>query len=668
MKPLKCFSDPYAHWISDAYKANSSKSAANRFVSADLVPIVLEGTKRDQLANIIQELELKEQGSGRHYDGSGFASLLIRTEYAKRWLGTFESLHIPYEIGAPFASPAAIIDPLRMTERGLQQANDSAGRPSLPKSSKKKIIGVIDYGCAFANEKFCKLVNGNRSTRVFAIWDQHQRGPAASATLQGYQTLSWKETPEFGYGVQARRDWPAEAHEVGLNSFLQQFDRAGYFDDALCYQYANYPSLDFREATHGTYIMDFAAGVPSPLKGLTTDWAVGNDDAVEKADVVFVQLPRSFQGEQVSGVLRTYVLDAIQYILDSANDDADVVINLSYGGLAGPHEGSSLIERAIDGLVDSRSFRANSVTTEIVVCSGNSASSDMHAFLRVPAQSNRAPPASVELSVIPDNPSLQFVEMWIDPYGPADLDATPAVISVLLPNGICALSNKTLDIGVNETHVLQDSSGVTIGKICLPKRLKSGVGNGGYRVLIGINPTALVMSQTLADKEGLAPIGIWKIQLENIRSTPLSWSGWCERHDPTFGSGHGPRQIKFANETSLLCTNSNLSTTQGKRIIVGGSILNAPDFMAEYTGRGPFRSLERLAEQDEIDPHVVYAPSEENLGYWALAGAGVLGQSKVRYSGTSVAAGVVTRALISGMTVDSLNLIKKPTHSRQVFP
>ena len=56
---------------------------------------------------------------------------------------------------------------------------------------------------------------------------------------------------------------------------------------------------------------------------------------------------------------------------------------------------------------------------------------------------------------------------------------------------------------------------------------------------------------------------------------------------------------------------------------------------------------------------IVYAPSEHDLAYWPLAGAGVLGQSKVRYSGTSVASAVVTRALISGMTIEEIKLCNK---------
>jgi hypothetical protein len=679
MELTPCFSDPYAHWLPSSPSegaASGTEPIPNRFmVAGGLVPIVVRATIEDHVNDIVSALETARQGRkvegfGNYRLGTAFASLLIEASVVFEWLQKFEEKGIAFEIGAPFSSAAAMYPAAMITGDSTEVQPDQPPQVRV-KSKAKKLIGIIDYGCAFANEKFCKLVDGKKSTRVLAIWDQHQRGPGPSDAKNGYTTLSWEMTTDYGYGVQALREWPNGSSKIGLNEFMHQFDSGTFFDDALCYQYANYPALELREATHGTYIMDFAAGIPSPLKGLTDelacDWASDSDTDIKDADIVFVQLPRNFQGEQVSGILRTYVLDAIMYILRAAGPDPDVVINLSYGGFAGPHDGSSLIEQAIDEQVDLRVAQHGGKKTEIVVCSGNSASSNMHTFRKVEPQNQQGEQASVELSVIPDNPSLQFVEMWVDGANSTTGAQLSASLSIKLPDGSDPLSGINVQIGLGNTFPLKNSKGVVIGRICLPKP-SSGLGGGGYRVLIGLNPTVLCAGGALSSSEALAPIGIWQIQLTNRCDLVLSWGAWCERHDPIFGSGYGPRQIKFVEGTSLLATTSNLASTGGKRIIVGGSILRSPEYLAEYTGRGPYRQLERLTNQDELDNGIVYAPCEENLSYLPLAGAGVLGQSKVRYSGTSVSAAVVTRMLISGWTVAGLRALTPPSQTREVFP
>jgi hypothetical protein len=677
MESIPCFSDPYAHWLPNSPLeggALSTEPIPNRFVVAGgYVPIVVRATIEDHVNESALETAdqgRKVEGFGNYRRGTAFASLLIEASVVFEWLQKFEEKGIAFEIGAPFSSAAAMY-PAAMIMSDLTEVQPDQPPQVRVKSEAKKLIGIIDYGCAFANEKFCKLIGGKKSTRVLAIWDQHQRRPIPSEVKNGYKTLSWEMTSDFGYGVQALREWPSGSSTIGLNAFMQQFEKGQYFDDALCYQYANYPALELREATHGTYIMDFAAGIPSPLKGLTDgltcDWASDSDTDIEGADIVFVQLPRNFQGEQVSGILRTYVLDAIMYILRAAGPKPDVVINLSYGGFAGPHDGSSLIERAIDEQLDIRVADHPDKKTEIVVCSGNSASSNMHTFRKVEPQNQRGKQASVELSVIPDNPSLQFVEMWVDGATSALGAQLSASLSIKLPDGSDPLSGINVQIGLGNTFPLKNSKGVVIGRICMPKP-SPGVGGGGYRVLIGLNPTVLCSGGTLSSSEALAPIGIWQIRLTNECDLELTWGAWCERHDPIFGSGYGPRQIKFVEGTSLFATTSNLASTGGKRIVVGGSILRSPEYLADYTGRGPHRQDEIKTDHKWKDAEIIYAPCEENLSYLPLAGAGVLGQSKVRYSGTSVSAAVVTRMLVSGWTVAELQALTTPPYTREVFP
>jgi len=64
-----------------------------------------------------------------------------------------------------------------------------------------------------------------------------------------------------------------------------------------------------------------------------------------------VQLPSLTGADSAGGSLSAQVLDGVRYGLDVCTGDARIVINLSCGSFASPHDGSSLIEQAPDELL-----------------------------------------------------------------------------------------------------------------------------------------------------------------------------------------------------------------------------------------------------------------------------------------------------------------------------
>jgi hypothetical protein len=660
------WNDPYAHWLPSADQSSIADGLNGRqplqAFDGDLIPIVLEledSKKSDEWRDFLRNT-IKAKVQRR--PGTRFLTALVKVARARELFDLFEANKLRWEIGAPFTSTAGFYT---SNDGAVQQEDidtEKQEKDQPIKSKKKKIIGIIDYGCAFANEKFCSIVNSpmSRQTRVHAIWDQQSRFERSGQMANGkYQNLSWRPTTRYGYGYETFRDSDTASKFVGVNEFMAQFnDPIHGFNDELCYQYANYEAILDRSATHGTYIMDFAAGVPNPLKDASysspSPWAT--DDDLFDTDIVFVQLPRIVNGETVSGVLRTFVLDAIMYILRCADDDADVVINISYGGMAGPHDGSSIVERAIDDLIEAerctRRARQKAIT-EIVICAGNTRTSDMHAIKTVEAKKE----AELRWGVIPDNPTLQFIEMWFDSI---ELDAQ---IEVFLPSTKSASQGKNISLNQSVLELLYDDSRRVIGQLCVVKKNSSA--SQCTQVLIGLNPSFVCET---AAQVAACPIGEWKAVLKNLSAVPLVWNAWCERSDPIFGSSHGPRQVKFTDSTTPLATLNNLASGS-LAVIAGGAVLNDEDFMAEYSSQGPSRSKQAgISDANtHIDPSIIHAPSEENLAYWALPGAGVLGQTKVRYSGTSVAAAVVSRQLISGKTRADLSSYTQPTQIRESF-
>ena len=82
------------------------------------------------------------------------------------------------------------------------------------------------------------------------------------------------------------------------------------------------------------------------------------------------------------------MLDALNYILQRADEIAalentaplPVVVNLSYGTIAGPHDGTALLEAAIDQLIASRA-----TPLRVVLPAGNHYLARCHARFRLPA-------------------------------------------------------------------------------------------------------------------------------------------------------------------------------------------------------------------------------------------------------------------------------------------
>jgi hypothetical protein len=128
-----------------------------------------------------------------------------------------------------------------------------------------------------------------------------------------------------------------------------------------------------RRVAHGTHVMDLAAGYDL------------SDAEREQRPIVCVQLPEATTADPSGESLDAYALDAIRYILERADEIArrkpgrshlPVVINFSFGDVAGPHDGSSNLEKAIDELVRERRRMA---PLEIVIPSGNAHLARLHA-------------------------------------------------------------------------------------------------------------------------------------------------------------------------------------------------------------------------------------------------------------------------------------------------
>jgi hypothetical protein len=194
------------------------------------------------------------------------------------------------------------------------------------------IVGVIDDGCAFAHRHFLSDGGGGAlGTRILSLWDQSQL-PTPADTAKG-----WTIPPLLKYGRELRK---AKIDPV-INANLSAAKAIA--EDAV-YDYFRYAPGDPDDlSTHGTHVMDIAAGNGKSLMG----W----EGVAPEADIVFVQLP-PIDLLNPGHALSKAIGDAMAYIFNEAKSlNRPVVVNLSLGGNHGPHDESWHWAKQIDDLL-----------------------------------------------------------------------------------------------------------------------------------------------------------------------------------------------------------------------------------------------------------------------------------------------------------------------------
>lgn len=179
------------------------------------------------------------------------------------------------------------------------------GSRIIPGDGHGALIGVIDSGFDLTHPSF---LNEQGKTRIRAAWDQ-----------VNLVTCAGVPPSAFGYGVEytnATINGHVAARRIAV---VRNHEGAG---------------------AHGTYVTGIAAGNGSS-HGIYKGVAPG-------ADLILV----AYRNDVPVGG-SAYVLDAIEYIRKHPEASTrPVVINLSQGDNLGAHDGTSLLERAIDHIVD----------------------------------------------------------------------------------------------------------------------------------------------------------------------------------------------------------------------------------------------------------------------------------------------------------------------------
>jgi hypothetical protein len=500
------------------------------------------------------------------------------------------------------------------------------------------VIGIIDDGLAFAHERF----RNKLATRVEFWWLQ--------------DGTYWKGPSNLFYG--------RELGKADIDTLMKQCSSAGLVDEDEVYQRAGLNDFTFDShksaawrLSHGTHVMDLACGYDS---------AQGRDDR----PIVVVQLPARVTADTSGADLRPYAAEAIDYILSCADRIAQargvgilpVVINLSYGTIGGPHDGTSPFERFIDRRVAQR--RARGSTLDVIIPSGNSHLSRCHAEI---AFANPGATADLPWRIQPDDQTPSFLDIWLPPSSSAG--ASRIKLKIKPPGGN---TSQYIEEGSKALLEWRDASG---NVYCQAHYTFFPAPTARGRFRIRTRPTATVESST-----AVAPAGIWTIRLKNKSLSPReAVQAWIQRDESLYGHPLRGRQSYFddplyerfdnaGRDVEIDLTRSPVRRAQllnslatGRDTVVVGGYVRESRAPCKYSAAGPVTTPRGVQVPPRIGPDALIV-SDDSLSHGGVLAAASRSGGVVAMNGTSVAAPQIARWLAeqraNGVTTRGVDLVQ----------
>ncbi|MEM7292037.1 MAG: S8 family serine peptidase [Pseudomonadota bacterium] len=406
------------------------------------------------------------------------------------------------------------------------------------------VVACLDWGCDFALQAF-RHKDGR--TRLLSLWDQRDSISADN---------------RYGYGTVHDRS--------EIDAALRTSDPYG----VLGYNPAD---ADPRSnGAHGTHVLDIAAGNgrgESPV------------GVAPRADLVFVHLSTKGMKPEANLGDSVRLLEAIDHVRRVAGT-RPYVINMSVGRHGGPHDGSTLIELAMDQML------GNARSCMIVQSAGNYFFKSTHAAGNVSTGGIK----TLSFHTDPADLTPNEVEVW---YSGDDAFAVRLQSEEGIDSGW---------LGLGEEGTLQ-FQGKTIGRIYHRHRDPN---NHDNHIDIFIYATA--------------PAGHWRLSLRGDAVAHGRFHAWIERDDAC-----STCQSKFTKGVSATYTIGTLASSRLPLVVGAYDARIGHQPVAPFSSAGPTRDS-RL-KPDFVAPGVAIPAARST----PMSGNGV-----VRKSGTSMAAPHVT--------------------------
>ncbi|MFA5908764.1 MAG: S8 family serine peptidase [Vicinamibacterales bacterium] len=381
-----------------------------------------------------------------------------------------------------------------------------AARPAAPAlpadcgDGRGVVVGICDWGFDFTHANFR---NPDGTTRLQCLWDQRGQGdPLAPAPYNQGRLLT----------------------REAINAALREPDPFA----ALGYHPASGDPSN--SGAHGTHVADILAGnrrEPGSEVGLASG-----------ADLVFVHLAAQNLGELGNLGDSIGLLEGLDFVRQQAAG-RPCVLHLSAGKTGGPHRGNTLLERAVDAMLQQPGI-------VLVQSVGNYGDAAMHTHARV-------------------GPDQQHVLNWITPAN----DRTPNELEIWYSG------EDVFDVTLVAPTGLEFS-------LALDHRMPVGAagqvwGNFYHRLRepnSGLNHIVVFLYP-------IAPSGRWQIVLRGKEVVDGRLHAWIER------DASGRYQSRFPREQASSLYTTNTICNCFRAIAVGAYVSTPKRPPTRFTSRGP---------------------------------------------------------------------------------
>lgn len=553
-----------------------------------------------------------------------------------------------FQLGAPCAAPP---EPPSVAL--------AAPAPPGPAQGSCKTLGLIDDGCCLAHQDFR---DAQQHSRLLWLWDQNPGAQVeADGPWQRYAGMPTDAATQASHAAATGGDarspvrpavaYGAELSGARISALLQAQPGLGEEPERALYARLGRPDWGPPDRSHGARVMHLLAGrATNASQTQHNNGSAYPDDgsraylakrgrAADQRPILFVQLPAAVIADTSGDSLAMHVIDGARYIVArSAQHAANTAdperwqthLVIALGGIAGPHDGSSLAELALDEL-------AADARVQIVVAAGNAGDDALHIhalrsvcagqagefFVRVPAHQRRD----------------SFVECWLpasatDPFGGFSLHLSP-------PGGLPATS---APVRLGQVAALRDAQGAVLASLVFARQVAQGL--NGTLVLLAIAPSAVAPSAYPAgSRRSPAPAGVWTLRVESTAKAACDIHAWIERDDVLVGVRR-PQQTRFEmapdlpRQAQYLRSDVTLSSlAHGRRVVRAGAMVASSRSISPYSSQGP--GLGAAPQQREI----VYAPGDSSPTVSGVVTPGFYSGTSASLNGTSAAAPQVARAL-----------------------
>lgn len=521
--------------------------------------------------------------------------------------------------------------------------NVGSDRPSddpIELEGNEVIVAIIDDGVGVANERF-RL--SPTETRIEYFWDMQAMSSGGSAEGSTNGQVFTKNMID---------DCLAE-HPTDDDLVYRKLGLIDHSKDKR-------QPLKFR-LSHGTHVSDIAAGF---------DYRDEKQKAIaKKRPIIAVQLPSEMIAERSDVFTAPHLKAALQKIRYFADLLADriaaknpgeerkplpIVVNFSFGTMAGPHDGQAPIDRAVRDFITSYRSQPGNPQCELVMPAGNGFQARTVARLDVGEDGKIEP---LPWRVQPDDKTSSYVQVWL----PENQETRQQIAVSLVPPYDAPEEPQESKLG----HSLEWQLNGQVQARLYHQFVERP--DGCYREHI----TIAILGTDTDKGDPTTYSGEWEIRMKSIDLRPgTRIDARIQRDDSLMGQRRTGRQSYFdhpdyvryeypsgrlrsdcgylANDchdesspvtrcgTFNAYATANACATAPEPLVVGG-YRRSDGVPASYTGSGPTTS-------GRTGPDIS-AVSEESPSHRGVLGSGTNSGSIVTQNGTSVATPAVTRIL-----------------------